>query len=173
MRKTNIIIPLAVLAVLGLVGYRVLAATDASTSTGVAGSVAPSQIPLHATISDLQTVGFTNVQVATPVGARFIGPTDYFTVADTVDPKNSEAPNVVMVDSSYYPYADKLPDTALYVHGTDNHPFDISGGKGQEATAGDGRIAVSFVKGNNYTVVIGPNKLKIEALALGIANEVK
>lgn len=130
-------------------------------------------VQLHATVADLTSAGFTGIKTDPPDKQTFLGPTDYFTVADSVSAKTANLPHIVMVDSSSYPYVDQLPDAALYKYSVNDQSFAITGGTGDEATLSDGRTAVSFIKGNNYTLVIGPDKQKTEALALVMAGKVK
>jgi len=133
----------------------------------------PDASQLQITASDLQNAGFTGVKQESPqAGGRFRGPADYFEVSDRVNDPQSEAPNIVMVDSAYHNNF-SLANGDLYVYGTSSHPFDIVGGRGQEGTMFDGRIAINFIKGNNYTVIMGPNRQKIEALAQLVVQKVK
>jgi len=124
------------------------------------------------TISDLTQAGFTQIKQISPNAAgKFNGPNLYFGVSDKVTSPTSEAPSLVMVDNLSLPY--KPSTGALFNYGADSHPFSISGGTGQEATMADGRVAINFVKNNNYVVVIGPNQQKIEALAQIMAGKIQ
>ncbi len=125
--------------------------------------------PIIITAADLTSAGFTNAQVADPANNRFITPPYYFTVAEKAD-LTSEAPNIVMVSIlSTVSSPSQLP----YTYGTNNSDFTINGGIGKEGTMSDDRVAINFFKGNNYVVIIGPDKQKIEQLATIVANKIQ
>ncbi len=124
------------------------------------------------TADDLVKVGFTNVRQETPTaGGRFVGPNEYFEVSDKVASPDSEAPNIVMV--SDFSSSQNLAGSTLFTYGSDSHDFAIPGGRGKEGAMFDGRTAINFVKNNHYIVIVGPNREKIEALALAVANKIQ
>jgi len=130
--------------------------------------ISPSEI-----LNSLIQVGFSNVkqETETPSG-RFKTPPYYFEVSDRVDATSSEASNIVMV--YIYNSPDVFTtDTSFYTYGSDSHSFTIIGGVGKEGTMFDNRIVVNFTKGSTYVVVIGPNKQKIEGLAILVAQEIQ
>jgi hypothetical protein len=121
--------------------------------------------------ADLQKVGFKGVTQNKPnASGRFQGPNLYFEVSDKVA-ATSEAPNLVMVSDTAYPY--NLPTSSLFKYGADSHNFTVAGGLGQEATLSDGRLAINFIQGKHYAVIIGPNKQKIEALTNLLAQKIQ
>jgi len=132
-----------------------------------------SQAAASVTPADLQIAGFTQVKQLTPIaGGRFSGPNLYWQVSDKVTAPTSEAPDVVMAEDFLAPYTLSSGAT-LYVYGSDSHAFGVTGGNGQEATMGDGRIAINFIKNNHYDVIMGPNQAKIEALASIMAGKIQ
>ena len=121
--------------------------------------------------ADVQRSGFTQVKQEMPTAAgHFNGPNLYFSVSDKVG-ADSEAPNIVMVSNQSLAY--NPPLGSLVVYGSDVHSFIIPGGVGQEATMTDGRVAINFIKGHNYVVIIGPNPQKIENLAALVAGKIQ
>ena len=123
------------------------------------------------TANDLVRAGFSQVKVMAPAASgRFGGPNQYFSVSDKVSSPTSEAPNIVMISDSSLPYPPA--SSALFQYGTDSQVFSIIGGQGQEATLADGRVAINFIKSSNYVVIIGPNRSKIETLAVDLAGKI-
>lgn len=120
--------------------------------------------------ADLQKAGYTQVKPLAPTAAgRFKGPNLYFEVSDKVSAPTSEAPNVVMTEDFILPY--QPTESALFNYGADSQAFSVFGGSGKEATMPDGRVAINLIKGYHYVVVIGPNKVKVEALATSMAGK--
>jgi hypothetical protein len=159
--KKSLLISLAALAVISL----------GALTVGLSNSQAASN-SMSVTTADLSRAGFTQVKAAVPTATgHFQGPNLYFTVSDKVAATSSEAPNLVMVSNLALPYAPA--STALFKYGQDSHDFSISGGLGQEATLADGRVAINFIKGSNYVVIIGPNQAKIEALTTIVAGKIQ
>lgn len=127
---------------------------------------------LSVNTADLSTAGFTDIKQLAPItSGRFSEPNLYFSVSDKTSSKDSEAPNVVMVDSLFLPYTPA--NGALFNYGLDSHTFQIFGGAGKEATMADGRFAINFIKNNNYIVVIGPSQAKVEVLATTLASKIQ
>jgi hypothetical protein len=126
---------------------------------------------ISVTSSDLTKAGFTQVKAAKSASGRFSGPALYFTVSDKATSASSEAPNIVMVSDLALPYAPAT--TALFKYGADSHSFTLANAAGQEATLADGRIAINFIKGSNYVVIIGPNQAKLETLATNLAGKIQ
>jgi hypothetical protein len=124
------------------------------------------------TVNDLIRAGFSQVKVMSPAtSGRFSGLNQYFSVSDKVSSPASEAPNIVMVSDLSLPYPPS--STALFKYGADSQAFSIIGGQGQEATLTDGRVAINFIKSSNYVVIIGPNRSKIETLAVDLAGKIQ
>ena len=123
------------------------------------------------TAADAIQAGYAGTKLITVTAiGRFPAPSFYFNTKDKVTSPLSETPNVVMV--SVLPLSDAATKT-LFNYGVDSHYFALAGISAQEATMLDGKVAINFIKGNNYVIVMGPDKKKIETFALAIAAKIQ
>lgn len=137
--------------------------TPAPTSnTPATTSVPTASAPYSVTEADLQAAGFTGSFEK----LQSSSPAQYFSVDDDA----TKTSKLLMISQQTTPTV--LPESALFTYGSDSKSFNIPGSKAKEATTNDGRVAINFIKGYQYVVIMGPNKTKVESLALALSQKI-
>jgi hypothetical protein len=86
----------------------------------------------------------------------------YFRVKEYVLSDDSKTRNIVFISRFHY-FAS--PPKRLPYYGSNIRDIEIAGVDAQEGQMPDGRISVNFVKGKEYVILVGPNAIKLRALA--------
>jgi hypothetical protein len=175
-----IIIILVLVVLLGWNGHKASTVTLNTSRTGE--NLLPAQPVLKTgpfvslATTDIYAAGYAQVstqdpvlvgQTATSSYTRYALPNRYFWVNGA--PERSTLANLLMVAQYHVSPTDTV---TLFNYGTARHPFSISGGTAQEGKLADGRIALNFLKGQYYVVIIGPIQQNIETLARIIAKKI-
>ncbi|MEI6378197.1 MAG: hypothetical protein WCO55_00920 [Candidatus Falkowbacteria bacterium] len=118
-------------------------------------------------VYDLRQAGFVNTEIKTPSDTMPSPAPLYFKVKES-----SGGSNEVMVYHYTSPYAFGSLD-GLYSYTVNSQAYFIDGGFGKETQLADRRTVLSFVKGYDYVVIIGPDNTKVEKLAVALAKKIK
>ena len=155
---------LIVLGGIALLFHGQLARAQAQNSIETLGGV----VSANVTAAQLAKAGYTNVKVEPPANGRFNGSNQYFRVQEAGDPKQ-ETSNIVVISRYQSSLLMNATISSIFDFGSDIHPYVINGGVAKESTTYDGRTLMIFIKNRNKVSVYGPDKAKLESLAVALA----
>ena len=144
--------------------------TKVETASSQTGEILYGGYPFVA-VYDLKQAGYTYPEAKADGGQMPVPAPQYFLVKERVTGYAATS-NVVMVYHYISPYAIASLD-GLYAYAETSQALFIEGGFGKETQLVDRRFVVSLVKGKDYVVAIGPDKAKLENLAISLAKKIK